>query len=93
VKRVHRTHRIKAALASAAAALLVLLAMSLNIGGVDNFVSIITGCGALFLGVAFTAAGIGCFLASQRMRWSLIAGALAGLLGGWIIVLWIVSHI
>jgi hypothetical protein len=27
------------------------------------------------------------------MRWSLIAGALTGLLGGWIIVLWIVSHI
>ena len=91
--QVNRANRIRAALASAAAALLVLIVMSLNIGGTANFVSILANYSIHFVGVSLIASSIGCSLAIQRMRWHLIAGALTGLVGGWIILLFTVSHI
>jgi hypothetical protein len=87
------TKKSKSGLVAGTAAITVLLAMSLNIGGLDNFFSIVTGFGLIFLAVAMAAFILGFFISQIRLRWIAFAGAVIGLLSGFWIVISVVSGI
>ncbi len=87
------TKKSKSGLVAGTTAFVVLLAMSLNIGGLDNFLSIVTGLGLIFLAVAAVAFILGYFISQIRLRWVALAGAVIGLLSGFGIVIWAVSGI
>ncbi len=60
------TKKSKSGLVAGTAAVAVLLAMSLNIGGLDNFLSIVTGLGLIFLAVAAVAFILGYFISATK---------------------------
>ena len=88
-----RSQRVKSGVAAAVSALAVLSAMSLNIGGINHFASIIEGAGLLFLAFASVAFILGLFLARYRLRWSILTGGAIGLLSGFGIVLYALSNV
>ncbi len=85
--------RITSGFIAGMSAILALLAMSLNIGGLDNFTTIVRGFWILFAMVGLLAFGLGLLLYKLRSRWSAAVGAAAGLLGGFLIVISVVSRI
>ena len=82
-----RSKKIKSGIVAGASAIVVLLAMSLNIGGADHFGSIVADLGLLFTVFASGAFILGLFLARFRIRWSVLCGAVIGLISGFGIVL------
>ena len=88
-----QSKKIQSGLAAGISAIVVILAMSLNIGGIDNFGSIVKGFGLLFFAFASAAFVLGLFLARFRVRWSVLSGAVIGLLCGFGVVIYVVSQI
>lgn len=84
---------IKSGVAARVSVLVVLIAMSLNIGGVDHFGSIVKNFGFFFLAVASAAFILGLFMVRYRLRWSLLSGGAIGLISGLGIVLSALSKI
>ncbi len=85
--------RAKSGFAAGASALGVLLAMSLNIGGIDGFYSIVTSLAFLFSGAVFVAFVLGCFTSQIRLRWNVLEGAMIGLLTGFGVLLIVLRNI
>src|ERR1051325_5526640 len=85
--------RGKNALSSAAAATLALLVIALWMGGPPHFREIVRGFLPLFLLNSFVAFVLGAFVSDRRIRWSLLLGAFAGLLGGVAIAWHVMSRI
>jgi hypothetical protein len=93
MQQCDKPSRITSGLVAGIASVLTLLAMSLNIGGLDNITSIIRDFGVLFSIAAMLAFGCGLFLYKLRLRWSAVAGAATGLLCGFLIVIFVTSRI
>ena len=89
----HISSRIRSGVVAGGAAILTLLTMSLNIGGLDNILPIIRNFGLLFSGASILAIALGLFLYRRRLRWSIAVGVATGLTCGFIIVLLVVSSI
>jgi len=85
--------RSTSGVAAGASALAVLLAMSLNIGGINNFNSIVTGLGLFFLAATLAAFVLGLFTFRIRLRWTVLAGAAVGLLAGFGVLFVILQNI
>jgi hypothetical protein len=81
------------ALASGATSFVALLAMALWVGGTQKFMSIVSDFIHLFLVISFFAIVLGASLSASRIRWSVIVGTLSGIVGGCVIILWVMSGI
>jgi len=75
------------------AAVLTLLGMSLNIGGLDNIGSIVGGLLFPFAIGVMLAFGVGLFLNNRRLLWSAVAGVATGLLCGFLILFFVTTRI
>ena len=87
------SNRSKSGLAAGTSALIVLLAMSLNIGGLDLVISIVSNFGLLFSIVTLFSFVAGLLFVRFRLRWSVLSGAVIGLISGFGIVFFVVSKI
>ncbi|MEO6184438.1 MAG: hypothetical protein ABIP71_15330, partial [Verrucomicrobiota bacterium] len=67
--------------------------MSLSIGGLGHFLSIVLAFMPLFLLVTLIALICGAFLSARRRRWSLLVGTLSGFAGGAAILVHVASQI
>jgi hypothetical protein len=85
--------RGKNALISGAASFLALLLMALSVGGSREFFPIVFGFLHLFLLITLVALVIGVTLTASRARWSVIVGAILGIMGGCLILLHAMSQI
>lgn len=85
--------RGKNAASAATTAMIALVALSLWIGGAQEFAGIVRGFMPLFLLIFFIALVLGAFLRARRIRWSLLLGALSGIAGGAAIVWHVMSQI
>jgi hypothetical protein len=85
--------RFESGIIAGIAALLSLLVMSLNIGGLDMILPIIGNLWPMFSVASVLAFGFGLFLHKQRLRWIIGIGVATGLICGVIIVMRIVSQI
>ena len=74
-------------------ALGVLIAMTLNIGGTDEFTPLIRRLAFVFLVAALIAFAVGCALHKRNAWWSVLAGGGIGLAVGFAILFWAVSNI
>jgi len=84
---------MKNAIASGAASFLALLAMALWFGGTQEFVTIVSSFMFWFLVISFLAFLLGACFNSNRLRWSVLAGAVSGIVAACVIALVAMSRI
>jgi len=85
--------RARNALASGAGSFVVLLVMTLFIGGTQYFVSIVSILAFVFLAICAIAGILGWCVKSSKVGWSLLFGALSALIGGSAVMLRMLYHI
>ncbi len=93
MQRSPNSSRFRSALTSGSAAVLVLLAISVNISGLDGVSWILKDFWPLFAVSAVLAFVVGLFLKKRRLRWSALAGAATGLVCALLILMFTVSGI
>lgn len=93
MRRPQHSSRLRSALTSGSAAVLVLLVISVNISGLNGVSWVLKGFWPLFAVSAVLAFVVGLFLKKRRLRWSAVAGAATGLICALLILMFTVSGI
>lgn len=91
----HRIPRrgLKPVIVSGMSALITLMMMMLNIGGVDGFSSMLFTLSPSFILISLMAGLVGLFFSNLRTRWSALIGMGVGVVGGLAIVAYSAANV